>query len=448
MVEFDHNKTHFPLRGLHAEVSCTRCHVSLIFANVGSKCADCHADIHKGQFGADCARCHTVRGWQILLQNVRGHENRFPLVGAHAALTCDDCHKGAAVSQFQGLSTDCIACHTQQFQQASFPNHQAAGFPATCQACHNMDSWNWASFDHFKFTGFALTGVHATLDCAACHGSGNFQVASTACLGCHLKDFTGTTNPNHAQAGLPQDCAICHNTSNWTTVTFDHNRYTSFALTGAHVSLACTQCHVGGKYAGTPRDCASCHLADYQKTTDPKHVAVGFPKDCSICHTTASWAGATFDHSKTGFPLTGAHASLNCQACHGSGNFQVLSTACVGCHLNDYNRTTNPNHKAAGLPQQCAVCHTTTAWTPASFNHNLTGWPLTGAHVNVVCGACHLNGVYAGTPKDCYSCHKADYQKTTDPNHMAVGFPTDCSICHTTASWSGATFDQIGRAHV
>ncbi len=442
ILEFDHNKTRYPLRGLHQGVSCTQCHVSLVFTKVGTRCADCHADIHRRQFGANCEQCHSVRGWQESLQTLRTHENRFPLVGAHAALTCDDCHKGAGVSQFQGLSTDCIACHTQSFAQAKFPNHQSAGFPTTCQACHNMDSWLGASFDHAKFTGFALTGVHATLDCTACHLNGNFNVTSTACVSCHLKDFTGTQNPNHVQAGFPQDCAICHNTSNWTSTTFNHNTFTSFPLTGAHVNVACNHCHVNGQFAGTPRDCASCHLADYQKTTDPNHAAAGFPTDCSICHTTAGWQGAKFDHSQTGFPLTGAHASLACQSCHVGGNFSLTSTTCVTCHLKDYNNTTNPNHQAAGIPQQCDVCHTTTAWTPASFNHNLTGWPLTGAHATVPCASCHIGGQYAGTPTACYACHKSDYLSTTDPNHVAAAFPTDCSVCHTTSSWLGATFNH------
>src|SRR5512136_3207643 len=58
--EFDHNKTRYPLRGLHASVACKQCHVSLVFTNVGTKCADCHADIHRRQMGANCESCHTV----------------------------------------------------------------------------------------------------------------------------------------------------------------------------------------------------------------------------------------------------------------------------------------------------------------------------------------------------------------------------------------------------
>ncbi|PYU20228.1 MAG: hypothetical protein DMG32_22725, partial [Acidobacteria bacterium] len=84
--EFDHNKTSYPLRGMHAKVDCTQCHTKLVFSDVGTRCSDCHADIHRGQFGASCEQCHSVIGWNVSLQAVRAHENRFPLIGAHAAV--------------------------------------------------------------------------------------------------------------------------------------------------------------------------------------------------------------------------------------------------------------------------------------------------------------------------------------------------------------------------
>jgi hypothetical protein len=438
--EFDHNKTSYPLRGLHQGVSCTQCHVSLVFTQISTKCADCHADIHRRQFGAQCEKCHSVMGWQVSLKAVSSHQNRFPLMGAHTTVACDACHKGAATSQFTGLSTECVACHVQAYAQATVPNHRTARFPLTCEQCHSMDSWMGASFDHARFTGFALTGIHARLDCAACHLGGNFQGTSSNCVSCHLKDYTAAKNPDHVQAGLPQNCALCHTATSWAGANFDHNTFTGFPLTGAHASVACVQCHANGRFAGTPRDCASCHLADFQKTTNPNHVAAGFPQDCSICHSTTTWLGAKFDHAKTQFPLTGAHVQLDCTRCHASGTYSGLSTACVSCHLNNYNSTTNPDHKAAAFPQECQVCHSTTAWTPASFDHSRTAFPLTGAHTSTPCASCHIGGRYAGTPTDCYSCHKTEYTTVTNPNHVAAGFPTNCAQCHTTTTWMGATF--------
>src|SRR5512140_3170363 len=35
LPEFDHDKTRYPLRGMHAGVACTACHVKLVFSDVG-----------------------------------------------------------------------------------------------------------------------------------------------------------------------------------------------------------------------------------------------------------------------------------------------------------------------------------------------------------------------------------------------------------------------------
>ena len=42
--------------------------------------------------------------------------------------------------------------------------------------------------------------------CTDCHVNNNYNLTSTACVSCHLKDFQGTTNPNHVQAGFAQTC--------------------------------------------------------------------------------------------------------------------------------------------------------------------------------------------------------------------------------------------------
>jgi hypothetical protein len=511
--EFDHNQTRFPLRGMHQGVSCTQCHTKPVFTNVGQKCADCHADIHKRQFGASCEQCHTVKGWQVSVQQINQHQNRFPLMGAHAALDCASCHKGAAVGQFQGLPTQCYSCHSKDFQTAE-PSHVSGGFPTGCEQCHGMNNWFGAKFDHLKFTGFALVGAHATLDCNACHAggrfkgtpancvgchlpdyqkstnpnhaalafpqtcqtchnttawqpatfdhstigfpltgahqtlpctqchvNGNYNLTTSACASCHMKDYQGTTDPNHVQAQLPQTCQGCHNTTSWAGATFNHAT-TGFTLTGAHATLQCSQCHVNGNYSLNTGACSSCHMKDFQGTTDPNHVQGGFPTTCDSCHTTVSWAGATFNHNSTGFPLTGAHTTVQCAQCHVNGNYNLTDTRCVSCHAKDFSGTTNPNHVQSGFPQQCEVCHNTTAWIPSSFDHNNTAFPLTGKHTTVACASCHVNNNYTTVPTDCYSCHKADYQTTTDPNHTAANFPTTCQTCHTTSSWQGATFNH------
>jgi len=330
----------------------------------------------------------------------------------------------------------------KDFQSATNPNHVQAGFPQTCQSCHTTVAWQPASFNHNTATQFPLVGAHTTVACSQCHINGTFAGTPTTCESCHLKDFQSTTNPSHVQAGFPQTCQSCHTTVAWQPANFDHNTYTGFPLTGAHVNVACPLCHIGGKYAGTPSTCYGCHLKDYQTAANPNHLQAGFPTDCTVCHTTTAWLGAKFNHSTTGFPLTGAHTNVACASCHINGNYNLTTSTCVSCHLKNYQSTTNPQHLAAGFPQQCELCHTTTAWQPSSFNHSTTAFPLTGAHTTVTCSNCHVNNNYTTLPTDCYGCHRTDYQTATSPNHLAAGFPTTCLTCHTTTTWLGATFNH------
>jgi predicted CXXCH cytochrome family protein len=439
--EFNHDQTGYPLRGMHEKVGCTKCHTSLVFKNVSSNCADCHADIHRRQFGTNCASCHTVKGWNVSLDAIKNHQNRFPLVGAHAIVECDACHKGAASGQFTGLSTACYSCHQKDFQTPII-DHISAGFPTTCESCHTMDSWFGAKFDHLKYTGYALTGMHATLACVSCHANNVFKGTPADCFTCHTTDFTNSNNPPHVQIGLPHDCGICHSTTNWLNASFDHAVYAHYPLTGAHATVTCAQCHTNNNYASTPTACYSCHQADFTGTKAPSHVASGFPTDCSVCHTTSGWSPSTFNHSAGAFPLTGAHITVACASCHTNNNYTTVPTACYGCHQKDFTGTTNPPHATANFPTDCTLCHNTTAWTGATFNHNNTSFPLTGAHTTVACALCHTNNNYTSLPTNCYGCHTTDFNGTTNPAHVAAGFPTDCTLCHSTANWTSSTFNH------
>ena len=303
--------------------------------------------------------------------------------------------------------------------------------------------WTTATFNHSgPPANFPLTGAHATLACVQCHTNNNYTTVPKTCVGCHQTDFNGTTNPSHAAAGFPTTCDTCHSNTAWTPIaTFNHTLYANYALTGAHTSLACTQCHTSNNFNNLATACYSCHATDYNGTTNPNHKSANYPTTCEVCHSTTNWTSATFDHSTTGFPLTGAHTSLACTQCHANNNYNLTAAnaLCSACHMTDYNGTTNPAHKSAGFPTTCDTCHTTTNWTGATFNHNNTPFPLTGAHTSVACTACHINNVFAGTPTDCYSCHKADFTGTTNPNHTTAGWPTTCTTCHTTTNWTSAT---------
>src|SRR6266478_4161979 len=223
--EFNHDSTRYPLRGMHEKVYCTECHFRPVFTDVGKNCADCHADIHRRQFGANCAECHTVLGWNVSIQSIKQHFNRFPLLGAHAVVECQECHKGAAVGQYLGLSTACSSCHLADFQRtatlgASIPNHVAANFPLACEQCHSFDSWSGANLRHdAPPISFPLTNGHANVPCASCHVGGNYNLhimaADCGTSGCHLATWQQTNKPPHAAAAAVfpiARCSTCHTT--------------------------------------------------------------------------------------------------------------------------------------------------------------------------------------------------------------------------------------------
>jgi hypothetical protein len=322
---------------------------------------------------------------------------------------------------------DCYGCHKADFTGTNNPAHVAAAFPTNCAICHSTTNWLNATFNHTTYTGYALTGMHATVPCAQCHINGNYTNTPVDCYSCHKADFTGTTNPNHVASGFPTDCSICHSTNGWNPSTFNHAK-TTFPLTGAHTTVACALCHVNNNYTTLPTACYGCHATDYNNTNNPAHAAAGFPTNCTVCHTTTSWAGAVFDHSKTPFPLTGAHVTVACTLCHINNVFAGTPTDCYSCHKSDYKGTTNPNHTTAGFPTTCATCHTTTAWTGATFNH--TWFPTNHGGANGVCATCHTNSADYSV-FTCTNCHA---KASTDQRHNGInGYvynSVNCYACH------------------
>jgi NMD protein affecting ribosome stability and mRNA decay len=376
----------------------------------------------------------------------------FILTGLHTVppRACTDCH----VNNNYNLNTGaCVSCHLKDYQGTTSPNHVSANFPQTCDQCHDTTNWMDATFNHAS-TGFPLTGLHTVppRTCTDCHVNNNYSLNTTACVSCHLKDYQGTTNPNHVSSNFPQTCDQCHSTSTWLNATFDHSS-TGFPLTGLHTvpPRACTDCHVNNNYNLTTATCVSCHLKDYQGTTNPNHVTSNFPQTCDQCHSTSTWLNATFDHSTTGFPLTGNHTvpPRACTDCHVNNNYNLTSTACVTCHQTDYNNATTPvNHIAAAFPTTCETCHDTNLWTDATFNHTTTGFQLTGAHTVPprLCTDCHVNNNYSLNSTLCYTCHQKDYAGTTSPAHASAGFPTTCELCHDTTVWTDSTFNHNNTA--
>jgi hypothetical protein len=380
------------------------------------------------QFPTDCKMCHNEVDWKSATFD-HNTSTTFPLKGGHLGLSCNQCH----TQGYAGTSTACVACHLKDYNATTDPIHSAAGFSTDCQTCHTDASWKTSSFNHTTATSFPLNGGHQNLTCNLCHSQG-FAGTSTACVACHLKDYNATTNPAHAAAQFPTDCKMCHDESAWTNATFDHNKSTTFPLKGGHLGLTCIKCHTLG-YIGTSSACVACHLKDFNATTNPVHSTAGFSSECQTCHTDAAWKPSSFNHNTaTSFALTGAHRTLTCNQCHTVG-FKGTSTACVACHLSDYNATTNPAHAAAKFPSTCETCHNTTVWTTTTFNHDSQYFPIySGNHRGqwTTCSQCHTNAANFAV-FSCLTCH--EHSKTSmDAAHKGrsgyVYNSTNCLSCH------------------
>lgn len=441
---FQHAKTNFQLTGAHLSVDCASCHTNNHFAGLSSDCFACHQKEYVqtktpnhavAQFSRDCLTCHTMNGW--IPSTFNHSRTNFALVGVHATMECSSCHKNG---QFRGTAADCYSCHQEQYVKTVTPNHAAAQFNHDCSTCHTSVSWTPSTFDHGR-TNFQLLGAHRTAECSSCHANGQFKGLPSECYPCHQTQFAKTINPNHVTGQFSQLCTDCHTLAAWKPATFDHGK-TNFKLTGAHITEECQSCHVNGQYKGTPGDCYACHQTDFTKSTAPNHTLAQFSHDCTTCHSTVAWKPSTFSHSTTNFPLTGAHLTTDCLFCHKNGQYKGTASDCYPCHQTDFSGVTDPNHVSGNFDHNCSVCHSTSAWSPATFDHNKTNFKLTGAHLTAECSRCHVGGKYTGTSTDCYACHQQEYNSSVNPAHATAHYPTACMTCHTTTAWKPSTFDH------
>ncbi len=438
--DFDHaGETGFGLEGYHGEFAgkCENCHTTRSYLNLTSDCTTCHKDAHKGSLGSDCTACHSIDSHFKNASRAFHESTLLPLRGRHLDVDCVSCHQNGII---KGTPARCVDCHWVRRQDDPYRTRLGVD----CETCHQPIGWIPARWDHESETGFPIGGQHLTVGCEGCHPGRRFDSPATPdCSSCHREDYAAAREPDHAAAGFPTECDVCHRPSDvsWHQAVFDH----PYRLEGRHAMLDCAECHSSGIYAGTPRSCVGCHLEDYETSRDPDHRAAGFPAICKLCHdrTDSSWRDAAIDHT---YSLVGVHATLDCSACHSSGVYAGLPSDCVDCHINDFNGTSSPNHSAAGFSTSCDTCHRQTDpdWFQANYSHSV--WPLVGSHTAQQCSSCHTSNVYSGLPSECVDCHRDDYDATTDPNHQSAGFPTDCAACHDPTTWTGATIDHPIRS--
>jgi hypothetical protein len=199
-VRFDHDKaTKFPLRSAHARVKCDACHTGDLYRDkLATTCISCHRkdDRHKGQLGTRCEQCHGEANWRQVTSF--DHDiTRFPLIGRHAVVPCEECHRSLL---FKGTPLVCAACHRDR--------HHEGRLGANCSLCHNPNSWARWRFDHDAQTRYPLTGTHRSVNCQACHVTKNVAkiALATDCYSCHRQD-------DAHRGAFGRTCERCHTTS-------------------------------------------------------------------------------------------------------------------------------------------------------------------------------------------------------------------------------------------
>lgn len=357
--------------------------------------------------GGECKACHTA-----------------PWERAKMAERCLDCHSETA-KQMQ----DSASLHGQMLQNSP---------DLTCRQCHpehrganaSLTEMDEATFPHdamgYSLSGHRLTATHQPFACQDCHEDDLSTFNIKTCQDCHANLDAPFTLKHSAEYG--EACLACHDGVDRFGKNFSHDA--KFALTGGHNGLTCVQCHSTARTADdfktAPSDCYACHRED-----DPHLAAYG--TDCASCHQPSAWSEVTFDHSRSNFPLTGKHANLTCEQCHINSQFAGLPTTCVSCHA-------EPAYHAGAFGTDCAACHTTTAWTPASFNGQHT-FPLDhGEGGNVSCVTCHPNSFTAYT---CYGCHEHSETKIS-AKHIKEGISDfqNCMECHPNGNKHEGKYDD------
>jgi hypothetical protein len=360
-------------------------------------------------------------------------KTKYPLLGMHMKVGCGDCHTGGDFKKPLAFA-QCANCHAPDPHKGQF---QARVSKGECAECHAVDGWKPSLFGvkEHATSHYPLEGKHAAVACDKCHTPAGkdtvYKVKFAACLDCHQDAH----DKQFAAAPYQNRCEDCHTVKDFhrSTFTIAKHKNTRFVLTGAHVAVACAECHRAGLSGRTDKilpfhfedsTCTACHTDPHKgefKERMAQKRADGTLLGCEACHNTRSWIDVRgFDHSKTKFALLGAHRAAACGECHktlpGSREIQFKGTPknCEACHTDPHGS----QFAAKDGTTKCGDCHVDQHWAPSTFDHDKrTQFPLTGGHANVGCPKCHTSEreiegkpvlFYKPTPKKCADCHGAD----------------------------------------
>jgi hypothetical protein len=202
-VRFNHDRTGFPLTGGHGTTSCKGCHAEDFKRPVPTTCGGCHRDVHAGDLGARCEGCHDTASWASRFDADAHRRTAFPLVGAHAAIPCLECHAESSGRRFARPAVECTTCHLADLNRTrgTALDHVGLNFTASCRSCHNAFRFKPALFPNHDVCYLISSGPHSLTPCLGCHTTlsgisttpGTCSTRTAACTQCHEHLCAGPT---------------------------------------------------------------------------------------------------------------------------------------------------------------------------------------------------------------------------------------------------------------
>ncbi|MDH4262268.1 MAG: cytochrome c3 family protein [Spirochaetia bacterium] len=230
----------------------------------------------------------------------------YPLIGEHAKVKCEDCHKNTKdfrVDAKEGLIPSfslekvmnkdfCYSCHKKDDDGKK--GHKGE-YGKNCASCHTIGGGvekGWKALvpkirKHHQDKKHELIGHHKKTSCIKCHKSIPFtkKIEETTCYYCHEK-----LDKKFHEQSLGKRCEDCHTPESFRKSTFDHQK-TKFPLKFTHKKVKCQKCHFQWDEAKLKPKiykslansvCFDCHARD-----DVHHGT--FKNDCAQCHKESYW---------------------------------------------------------------------------------------------------------------------------------------------------------------
>ncbi len=441
----------------------------------GMECSACHVE-HTGEV----ATLVTERSWGAQVARAFKHPHLdYHLVGKHARVDCEDCHRKKLKSPFAlqafptqprertflGLGQDCKGCHA---------DIHSGGLTGPCESCHGQESFRPPEFFNHA-AHFPLDGGHERIPCAECHRippataekkPAPFpfdDVRGTTCESCHKEPHF---------SNFHEKCQECHPRSDprWTnaiaSMSAPRHAWTGFRLEGPHADVQCKNCHQqdlayperyrdpsAPGYRRREDNCEGCHRDPHGGQFLARH------EQCTDCHGTHGFRPTAMTretHARL-YPLSGGHAAVACSSCHTvdpklqARRFVSTARECKVCHANPHGGQFR-DELARG---DCDACHSSAIDTfrLRPFDHLArTGFPLVDAHGKADCNHCHVETPpppgeppsavrqYEGTPRECGACHK-------DVHRGQFRTTGDCNVCHASGwDWKTIQFDHATQS--